>query len=299
MPVNYKQAMPWQKSLPFLLNKIPLALRNFLPGLLQELIGRCYFQLCNPLILPYLELCITPRCSLHCIECANLMQYYKNPLDYATEDLICDMEKLLAAVDGILMYRILGGEPFLHKGLPRFIEQAASYEKISQVQIVTNGTIIPSDDVVSVLTKNKVSVEISNYGNISKNMGRLIDLFKTNNINFSYCIDYKWNVMGKAIHRHYSKEQLCNIYRSCAEQCKTLVNGELHICPRSAHAAALGIIERIDGEYVDVRQTESSVLRQRIRALYEVDHIEACHICLPSAERHEIPVALQHGEVQK
>lgn len=251
------------------------------------------FQNDIPVIIPYLEMSITSRCSLKCKDCLNLMQYYSNPRDYDTKKLISYFDKALNSIDYIYMYRILGGEPFLHKELYKIIIHGINSDKIRMVEVVTNGTVIPRKDVIVALQNKKASVFISNYGKISKNVEKLKTIFDEHNINFKCRDSLQWYDAGKLERNPYTVEEVKKVYAECSEACKTLVNGEIHICPRSAHGIALGVIPKREGDYIDVLNTPAKELKQKIRELYTCDYVEACYYCVLPKERRSVKAAIQ------
>ena len=57
----------------------------------------CHDGYLNPdkLFLRSVDIIITERCSLKCRDCSNLMQYYKNPKDCNTEELIKSIDRFI------------------------------------------------------------------------------------------------------------------------------------------------------------------------------------------------------------
>lgn len=240
------------------------------------------------LILPYLELCITPRCSLKCMNCANLMQYYESPKDYDTDRILEAVDRILECVDLIDCFRILGGEPFMHKDIARIIRYCAEQVKIVQVQLVTNGTIVPKDEVLKALTHAKVSVYISDYGTVSGSRESLEKCLSDHDIVHVSDSNYIWEDMGGLDRRDYSDDRVRNVYLGCRDICKTLVEGVVYVCPRSAHGDKLGIIPVNDHDHVDIFAGSVDEVRCKLRALFDVEYIEACYYCNPVEFRKKI-----------
>ena len=80
--------------------------------------------------LKYIEIPITTKCTLNCKECSNLIQYYQEPYHISAADIIRDVRKLSRVAKGILLLRLLGGEPFLHPDLARIVRQILKYDNI-------------------------------------------------------------------------------------------------------------------------------------------------------------------------
>jgi organic radical activating enzyme len=250
-----------------------------------------------PLVIPYLELCVTPRCTLRCRHCANLMQYYPSELskDYPLEKLCASLENFIACVDSIISLRILGGEPLLHKGLPALLRYARGSGKVGRISVVTNGTLLPDDDTLLAMKETRAVMYISNYGDHSRKLDTLCKLLGNEGICFQTETVLTWRLHGFSRYG-YTVDEVRDVYTGCDVPCKTLVNGELHICPRSAHGTALGVIEKRDADYVDIFSGNISERKRKIRALYDIDYVEACFFCKKNDDRIPIPAGEQdHG----
>ena len=79
------------------------------------------------------------------------MPYFSNPEIISNETNIKAIRKILEVVDEITIVRVLGGEPFLHPKLRDFIHFLVCSEKILNVQVVTNGTIAPKEELIESL----------------------------------------------------------------------------------------------------------------------------------------------------
>jgi len=90
----------------------------------------------------YLRISVTDRCNLRCRYCM--------PADGVTlisHDDILSFEEILSvvksAVDlGITKVRITGGEPLVRKGIVTLVEQLSRIEKIHDLSMSTNGTLL-------------------------------------------------------------------------------------------------------------------------------------------------------------
>ena len=69
----------------------------------------------NLLFIRSVDLVLTEKCSLKCKDCANLMQYYQNPVNIEKQELLDDLEDLMSVADEVNEIRIIGGEPLMNK----------------------------------------------------------------------------------------------------------------------------------------------------------------------------------------
>ena len=105
----------------------------------------------DKLIINHCEIVVTECCSLKCQDCANLMQYYNNPMKLDATEIIETFGNFIETVDALLDLRILGGEPFLYTELDQIIEAFAGCSKVKRIAIYTNSTILPKDRVLRIM----------------------------------------------------------------------------------------------------------------------------------------------------
>lgn len=123
-------------------------------------------------------------CTLRCNGCCYMIPHVK--AEYKKNFDIIDLKKeitnLSKIVDYIVNFEILGGEPTLHPDLAELITHIRACGNIFQIVLVTNGTIVPSKEVIDAIEKNHVIVRISDYGDCSKNKYKLVDALKGRDI---------------------------------------------------------------------------------------------------------------------
>lgn len=121
-----------------------------------------------------------------------MIQYYENGKNYNYKEIINDVYHLSQVTKGIEILRILGGEPLLHPYLKEILKGILKNRNIHQIQIVTNGTLLFKDDIIPILKNKRISVDISNYGDISKNFDALVKQLRKNRIKFFTNKDLRW-----------------------------------------------------------------------------------------------------------
>lgn len=300
MPLPYNQCMTPQErvvNLAVLLARKDLKKFAFSNNELLRYIPSATYLLKKQdfFILPYMEQMLTSRCTLHCRYCANLMQYYhkEQHLDWTLEECISNLDRLLECVDYIVWFRLLGGEPLLLPWLPKLIRHALAQEKIGRVEVVTNGTIVPPQELLEVMNNPRASFDFSNYGNVSRHLSEILPIIRQHGIHYAMQHDYTWEDMGDMRIRGYSEDRVREVYAKCDNICKNLVGTEVHICPRSSNGMALGLIPRQANDYVDISAHDTATVHQELRALFDVDHIEACRYCNATEMRTVIPAGEQ------
>ncbi len=230
------------------------------------------------------EIALTTRCSLRCRDCSNLMQYYQNPCDVDVKRNIRAISRICEAADHIMYFHVLGGEPFLYKDLAVVLKFMAARPEIGEIVVFTNGTLIPSDDVVAVLRKRKFRVVISCYGKLSRKTGELEQLLSDHHIRYQINKEeFYWETHGDVSPRNRSSRELKRQFLECSTLCRSIFNGELHYCPRSGHASDLGFITPQRQEYVDLSDESVSIdkLRKMLMSFFYCrrKYITACKYC--------------------
>ena len=120
----------------------------------------------NKAFIPFVQISLTERCTLKCKKCAHACYAVgKNTEDLPLSDVYKSADFLFAKCDYIQEFMLIGGEPFLYKQISEVIEYTGSkYDcKMSVLSITTNGTIIPSNEILELCKKYNVLIRISNY----------------------------------------------------------------------------------------------------------------------------------------
>lgn len=241
-----------------------------------------------PDTLVFLDVVITECCSLKCRNCSNLMQYYHKPENLDPEEVINSLRRILGAVR-VSQLKILGGEPFVcQKTLMRTLEylREEALDRFDEVEIITNGTIIPSEECLRVMKETpKLKVLFSNYGELSSRLDEFMDICRKESINCDVAeTDYWWDFGG--IKPHEEKEyKTQHRYDACysRKHCNTLFRGKLYACPRQAHAIRLGVSPEVKGEYVDILSSEYEDPAKLHDAIYclidRKERITMCKAC--------------------
>ena len=243
---------------------------------------------------------VTEKCSLKCKDCSHLMQYYKNPHNVELERYRECFDRLLECVDYIAELRILGGEPFMNREMGKVIEWYCNEGKIQYITVYTNGTIIPGEDILNALKKDKVKVHISNYKINEASIKKLTSIFDQYRIQYFVRAYDSWQDAGGVQFRDYSEKQMKSIFAECFERNGfTFLRDRLYRCPRAAHTMNLKAMPDMKGDYVDLSHHDSdrNDLVRQLRELQQKLYLEGCNYCGgPNNHVQNIPAARQITE---
>lgn len=232
--------------------------------------------------LKYIEIPITTKCTLNCKECANLIQFYQNPYHLKETDIINDIRILAEISKEILQLRLLGGEPLLHPNLGNIVKQILQFKNIKNIQIVTNGTLLFNDQLIQIMSNNdRISVDISNYKEKSVKYKELIQQLQVNNIKYYTSKDgMVWSSQAACFYRKRNKKKMEEVFTGCTMDCVSLLNGQVHLCPRSSHGMDLKIVPENRVDYCDLRQNKTKMqYRKELYKLLNTKYILACNYC--------------------
>ncbi len=267
-----------------------------------KLVCKLLWDFNNKLYLYHVELPVTLRCSLRCKKCVFMMPYFEKPVDYDVNDLLLYMDRLFDCVDAIQIFRILGGEPFLYPELGKIVDKALSSDKVKTVEVITNGTILPKNELLEKMKDPKLTVQISDYGRYSTHKTELKQACDETGVR---CIlrdekEKNWFDSGGLEFRGRSAKELKKQMRHCGNICRNFLDGRLYYCPRAAFGAKLGIPDP-EREYVDF--TSEKTREQLRNELYDLNRrksLSACNYCNEGTKLYvPIPVAEQMESKQR
>ena len=162
------------------------------------------------------------------------------------------------------------------------LEFLSGQEKVLCIEITTNATIIPHEEIINQLKNSKVVIHISDYGNVA-NPQKFLECMRQNEIQFRVLeFQGKWVSTGGTEKRNRSAEELSRQYYQCisGNLCKTLWEDRIYPCARAASLAALEIMT----DCPCINSLEKERLRERMHSFYIVPSCGPCDYCDVSIE---------------
>jgi organic radical activating enzyme len=232
--------------------------------------------------LKYVDFVLTEACSMKCIDCSNLMQYYEKGRHADLDAMLLHIERISKSVDSISEARVIGGEPLLHKKMHVILNALLAHQNISNIVIYTNGTIVPKGENLECLKSDRVFLDITNYGEHSKKLELLKGVLEVNQFNFIAKVP-TWTDSGRILpDQGKTNSQLKWMFQNCCNNdVLSLLHGRLYRCPFSAHATNLEAIPSDKADWIDIAEvTDSDALRNDINRLYNhKEFLTACSYC--------------------
>lgn len=232
----------------------------------------------------YADVVLTTKCTLKCKGCGALMEYYEKPEHLDIDRIIQSLRVLIDACDHIKRIHLLGGEPLCYPWLFEVLEFLLDQNKVYQVGITTNGTLLLRDKRVKAILRNsKFVVDISFYGeDVSNRASELIQQLKENGIKYSLNNKGRgWVDFGDFENRNRPKAELKEQFSTCHfKWCRVVLDGKLYRCSRSAHGTYLNLIPVKIDDYIELLPPDPNLRKRLWRYLYgPVQYIEACKFC--------------------
>jgi hypothetical protein len=232
------------------------------------------------------DIIVTERCSLKCKDCSNLIQYYKNPKDCDTKEILKSIDAFCNIIDEVNEFRIPNGEAFMNKEVHLIIKRLIDEPKVYRIVIYTNGTILPSKEQIEYLKDKKILFIITDYGKLSTKIDTLTRKLADNNIAFYVQKAQGWTDCAK-IGRHYrSIKEAKEIFKNCcAKNTFTISDGKLYRCPFSANAFRLKAVPDYKDDYINfIKEIEDnkaiSEIKEKIKKfILEKEFLQTCDFC--------------------
>ena len=242
-----------------------------------------------------MDVVISERCSLKCVDCSNLMQFYESPQDISYNQILKDFDALLDRVNHIYEIRLIGGEPFMNKEIYTIINYFLANAKISKVVVYTNATIPLKADEMKGFDNSKLVFFVTDYGNLSKNTEKVKDVLDEVNVAYRAVPPENWTDSAKIGKHSRSEIENQDIFdKCCGKNLYTLMYGKIYRCPFTANAERLKAIpdEKDNSVLVTADSSEISSF------LYGTKYTPACDHCNGrSYDSPEIVAAIQTKDV--
>ena len=208
----------------------------------EKLLIKFQIKFATKVIIPNLDVHLTTRCTLRCRDCSHKIPYYQKQHQHVMnfDEFRDELNIILKNCSRLYNLLLLGGEPLLNPDLAKMVQYAITKRKIERICIITNGTMVPDENLISTLkTSKKNVVFISDYS-LNKDLKnyqpqKILDICKSNNVACSIhkggywakqpdlCLDAKKDI-------ELSK---CNFKRCYFKQITLWSNGKIYPCAYS------------------------------------------------------------------
>lgn len=205
----------------------------------------------NKCVLSKIDTVITSRCTLRCKNCNLFISHAPVQCDIDLKRLKKNFDIFFESVDYVYEYTLLGGEPLLHKSIAEIISYLGNRygKRIGRINLISNGTVIPNNDVIDILKKYHVTIHISDYTcsvDYKEILAKLQKKFLANDIEYYVIPNNTWKDVI------YPREgfQTDNPRRHmllCGHSTHSVADGRLYWCdPAFAAECFMGFVSKED-----------------------------------------------------
>ena len=260
---------------------------------LEDFMPEWYWKHRSEVVISQMSSSITSRCTLNCRDCNVFMPYYKEHYESTADEVMRDMYLLFQRVDYLTSYFVFGGEPLLNHQLPEMLSRLYEkyHDRIGYMQIITNGTVLPSDELLDACKRCDVKIRLSDYTKQVPYQKRLQDVkekLDQSGVDWSMGVYETW----LALRFPEKKEPIAKTSEdakehmlACSMGCHIIGDGKLYYCGALLSADRGGFWKMRAGDYVDLTQSEGSLKTDKLRILRyclgDVDQkfISMCNVC--------------------
>lgn len=273
----------------------------------------CFYKYDGFIAASPLAFFVTERCNLRCEFCGiGLDVRKKAKADLPLENLKRDLKIFFASVDYVEALVLTGGEALLHSRLPELLDFIIDkYNgKIGQLALISNGTNLPSAELLKQLKKHRVEFRISDYSgsnipDYEKRLRRVLTALEDSGIRTVLVrepwVDTYLDPQGREELRASGEEGLRRHFRRCPLNCKHTLNGYFYACGQTLGAQNAGLLPAepaLDG--YDLKGLDPSSVGDRLDTMMFIlgywpePALQACTLCVGKREvMHEVPKARQ------
>ena len=235
-------------------------------------------------VIPFMDIDVTTICNLRCKRCGKCTPYFEKKHNFSAQEIKENLELLERHVDKIYYASIIGGEPFLNPELAQIIEIISQSKKIMNLELTTNGTVVPSDELLTAIKKSGLAVHISRYPNLSEkltnNRIRLEEKLKEYGIFYEYQFIEDWLDFGDIKKRSFKKIQLKNMFLNCPMNTCTVFNGKkLYRCGKASYISQHSMEE--DGQDIikldEIKSRRD--MKKKLKKFFSCKYLPACSYC--------------------
>lgn len=230
--------------------------RNIDYFVIEEFISVYYVYKYDKVYLLSVSFLPSTICNLKCKHCLNFNPFAKKFYSRDWDALKRDVDLFFSCVDYIMLFHVSGGEPMLYKHTADLIEYIdKNYgDKIGTLRTVTNGTVVPSDEILQKLSKCNVEVTVDDYREAvpkyNEQFDALLQKFEEHGIKHYINKVDSWIDLApeKTDYSGMSEEQLICHRDECGQTWQELRDGKLYSCNYAAYATVAGIAGEQDLE---------------------------------------------------
>jgi hypothetical protein len=224
-----------------------------------------FLYVLNTVYISSLNIVPSTICNLNCFACLNFNPFITKHTTYELSSLTDSVDALFNKIDLISRFQITGGDPLLYPKVVDLIEYIGSRyrNKIIEFEIVTNGTLIPSDELCLAMEKYDMLVIVDDYRCktpiADKNYPLIIEKLENYDLRILENRVERWFNIIYNIERPktFTKKQAIQYRTKCDIVYATLVENKITSCNYAHYAEKAGMCEHDEDNYFSLTDCSS------------------------------------------
>ncbi len=206
------------------------------------------------------DISLTTLCTLNCENCMQFLPYWKagHRKENSIEQIENDLAIYFQSVDYLLDLDVVGGEPFLYRGIKAFIRLVGEKyrDRIGYVGFITNGTIVPDDETLELLARYRMDVSISDYSEdieYRHKIPELIEKLEAYGIDYMHNKNIDWFDFGFPKDKYHYEGEAAVAHMQCCNSIEHILDeGKLFYCGMEWSAQKGGLYPIEEKAYVNL-----------------------------------------------
>lgn len=241
--------------------------------LIEEFISVYFAYKYQQVVFSNISFLPSTACNLNCRYCLNFNPFSKTFYVRELEHLKADIDVFFRCVDRVMLFHVSGGETLLYPNIGEVVEYLHGHygNRIDKLRMVTNGTIVPRDDVLRKLADANVEVTVDDYREAVPDKDEQFKqvIQKLNEYEIRHYVNKvsAWVDLGPDV-TDYSgcpESWLIKHRSECDQNWQELRDGKLYSCNYAAYAVVTGKLGKQDlEETYDLREHSQDKLKELI-----------------------------------
>ncbi len=179
--------------------------------------------------------------------------------------------------------------------LAEVLEWCCDQDGIDEIVVISNGTIVPKDNVIQAMINKKVVLRISDYGELSREKDRIKNMAKEHGIRIEFNCHPFWYDLYSYEFNDKDDKQLEKQYQECQiKKCWCITNGILYPCtPAYNKMEMVGEEKSIKNGFIPILEMEVEEIQREITRIMNSRYIGTCRYCLGTQKNNVCMVAEQ------
>lgn len=230
---------------------------------------------------------VTMSCTFNCKNCNMFVPYYCEKVNYSANELKLMYDLFFKYVDYVFCITLLGGEPFIASVTGELIDYLGKKydDRIGVINIISNGSIVPNDEMIEIMRRNNVLVYISDYSDAipyKKKLVQVVKKLQDSNIECVVFSSKEWKDFRFPVSAYSTDLSIREHMMNCAPLFHGLNDNKFYFCHVAWSAEKAGLYRLKKSDYVDLDELDVAEKRKLVQhAMGEMEekHVSLCSVC--------------------